>query len=102
TLVQYQFGLEWMRDAPLEPMTWEEAAAFCDALEHAGHGDWRLPTVEELWKISAHSNANEPGLDQRLSPRVRFHWSSSPGPDGETRWVIDFSRLFPLYMPRDS
>lgn len=99
TLIQHQFGLEWLGHAPMTPMTWEEAASYAEALEYAGHDDWRLPSIEELWKISAHCNSNEPGFDQRLAPRVRYHWSSSPGPDGETRWVIDFARLFPLYMP---
>ena len=48
TLTDDATGLVWQREAPAEPMTWEEALDYCARLNLAGHGDWRLPNVKEL------------------------------------------------------
>lgn len=41
-------GLEWATTSNGENMPWPEAIAYCEALNLAGHADWRLPTLDEL------------------------------------------------------
>jgi hypothetical protein len=40
--------LEWMAVANGEDVRWPDAVSFCQALELAGHDDWRLPSLDEL------------------------------------------------------
>ncbi|MHC5010567.1 MAG: Lcl C-terminal domain-containing protein, partial [Planctomycetota bacterium] len=57
TVTDRATGLTWMkgdsghlRAGPRADgtLTWEEALAFAEGLEHAGHADWRLPDAKEL------------------------------------------------------
>jgi len=42
-------GLMWCRDANLAGLkTWNDAVDYCNALNHGGYDDWRLPNVVEL------------------------------------------------------
>ena len=53
-------GLMWMQQDSGQGMTWEEALAWCEAADDAGHDDWRLPSAKELQSI----------VDYDLSPEV--------------------------------
>jgi len=45
-------GLMWMQGDSGEGMPWEDALAYCEALDDAGHDDWRLPSAKELQSIA--------------------------------------------------
>lgn len=40
-----------------EPMTWQDAAAHCEALQAHGNEDWRLPDARELALLHRHRAA---------------------------------------------
>jgi hypothetical protein len=40
--------LMWALETNGESVPWTDANAYCETLEHAGHEDWRLPTLAEL------------------------------------------------------
>jgi hypothetical protein len=44
-------GLTWVQAPSPEPMNWEEALAFCEALNDFGGDDWRLPNVFEAMTL---------------------------------------------------
>jgi len=41
-------GLCWQDPPHDEPLAWEEAIEYCDALVLCDHDDWRLPSISEL------------------------------------------------------
>jgi hypothetical protein len=45
-------GLEWTKKDNGADLTWLEAIHYCRSLDLANHHDWRLPTIDELEKIS--------------------------------------------------
>jgi hypothetical protein len=45
-------GLMWARNANLDgPKDWPGAVDYCEALNHGGYSDWRLPNVRELQSL---------------------------------------------------
>jgi tetratricopeptide (TPR) repeat protein len=44
-------GLMWTKKDNGTDMNWQQATDYCRNLQLAGHGDWRLPTIEELQGI---------------------------------------------------
>ena len=45
-------GLMWQKRPSFEHYTWAEAAVYADHLVLAGHDDWRVPTIKELYSIA--------------------------------------------------
>jgi len=41
-------GLCWQNPSSEELFVWNEAVMYCESLSLGGHGDWRLPMVQEL------------------------------------------------------
>lgn len=60
-------GLMWYMDDPenantkLNMLTYSKAIAFCENMDHAGHSDWRLPTIDELRTVVFGYSDIEPG-----------------------------------------
>ena len=52
-------------------MTWEQALAWAEGLEHAGHSDWRLPNAKELQSIVDYTRSPEDHEVRRDRPGVR-------------------------------
>ena len=50
TVTDNSTGLIWQRD-PGEKGTYDEAVSGADSFKLAGHGDWRLPTIKELYSL---------------------------------------------------
>ncbi|MCL4180327.1 MAG: DUF1566 domain-containing protein [Verrucomicrobia bacterium] len=45
-------GLMWTSDANIDgPKDWPSAVDFCQALDHGGYTDWRLPNIREMQSL---------------------------------------------------
>jgi hypothetical protein len=45
-------GLQWQKTPDFVRRSWKEAANYAQSLELAGHMDWRLPTIKELFSLA--------------------------------------------------
>jgi hypothetical protein len=72
-------GLMWQQVVPDTQYTWEQAVTGCPTLTLAGHSDWRLPSLIELYSIVDAGQSN-PSIDSTYFPKtpVDWYWSSSP------------------------
>ncbi len=59
TITDLATGLMWSQDYSGK-MTWSEAQAAAEALTLAGHTDWRLPTITELYSLIDFSGSEPP------------------------------------------
>lgn len=94
TVVDDVTGLMWQRTFFPGLMSWSDAIAACEALEHGGFADWRLPTRIELVTLT-NFTIPEPGpsIDLNAFPGTpnTFFWTITPFvgiPDSV--WGIDF------------
>lgn len=62
TVTDLTTGLMWQRD-PGEKMTYAEAAAGVEGFTLAGHDDWRLPTIKELYSLMQFSGTDPSGIE---------------------------------------
>jgi hypothetical protein len=67
--------LMWALVTNGESVPWTAAKEYCDTLEHAGFGDWRLPTLPEL--ESLHDPSVESGLRAPFNLGDCCAWSST-------------------------
>lgn len=76
--------------------SWESAIAYAEGLSLAGHDDWRLPSIKELFSI-VDITRSSPAIDTALFPGVsavqgeNLYWSSTVNfnrPDEP--WYVDF------------
>lgn len=79
TVRDHGTGLEWERDTLDEPLGWLDALAHCEALERAGHDDWRLPTLKETQTLIDERRL-QPSIDIAAFPDTpsEWYWSSTP------------------------
>ncbi|MHC4472237.1 MAG: Lcl C-terminal domain-containing protein, partial [Planctomycetota bacterium] len=52
TVIDENSGLMWQKTPDFVTRSWEDAGRYAEALELAGHTDWRLPTIKELFSIA--------------------------------------------------
>ena len=45
-------GLIWQQGSDSGPLSWEEAQTYCESLGLGNQGDWRMPSLKELFSIS--------------------------------------------------
>ncbi len=50
TVTDLNTGLMWQQ-TPGDKLSWDEALAQAETLDLAGHDDWRLPTIKELYSL---------------------------------------------------
>jgi hypothetical protein len=80
-------------DAP-GSYNWNEAAAYCAALETGGHDDWRVPSRTELNQLFK-SRSAIPGLNTRGSFPAGWYWSSlEHASSSNVAWAQRFSDGF--------
>jgi murein DD-endopeptidase MepM/ murein hydrolase activator NlpD len=77
TVTDIATGLMWYQKET-RAMTWENALAYCEALDFAGYDDWRLPNIRELWSLSGDS-PDAPLIDTAYFPGTQpsDYWSST-------------------------
>jgi len=85
-------GLMWSKADSGKAMTWQQALAWCEGLELAGHGDWRLPNAKELQSLVDYTRAPDardparrgPAIDPKLAvtEAESWFWSSTTHLDG--------------------
>jgi len=97
-------GLMWTKKDNGSDVTWQAATDYCRNLQLAGHGDWRLPTIDELRGISD-PNLSEP--DWQHGPKYQYHvkgqlqisgweWCSFQGNASGKEWGV-YSFAEPRY-----
>jgi hypothetical protein len=92
TVTDTSTGLMWQQTASSNKMTWEDALAYCEALNLGGHIDWRLPTVKELISLIDYSRYN-PAINTNYFPDTvaSFFWSSTINANSTNNaWCINF------------
>jgi len=90
-------GLMWQQAGPATLNSWAGAMVdFCPRLSLAGHSDWRLPSIIELYSLVDVGRANPPIIDVTFLPAMASNkfWSSTPEADSSTAnqiaWAVDF------------
>ena len=86
--------LTWQQVIAPNPVNWNDAKAYCDALTLDGNSNWRLPTVKELQTLVDERRTNPPAIDPTAfmnTPSEGF-WTSSPwAGSGSYAWIVYFS-----------
>lgn len=95
-------GLMWSK-ATLNPRETDHASAerLCAELVLAGHSDWRLPTVEELFGLVDRTRC-DPAIDTTLFPGTRMDWywsSTRTAWAPASLWIIYFGNGLSSYSP---
>ena len=73
-----------------KPMTYKEAVEYCKNLKIGGYGDWRLPTVEELLKLSRSSGFKE---NFKIYDMYWALWEGRVDADGNPKFPPDGQHL---------
>jgi serine/threonine protein kinase len=97
-------GLTWQRLGAGFPLNWWQAGEYVRQLSErgeGGHGDWRLPTCEELRTVLSPSwactGATAPSL---FDPSVHWLWSCDPSTKKQA-WSADVIEGFFERLDRD-
>ncbi|MDH4319660.1 MAG: DUF1566 domain-containing protein, partial [Desulfobulbaceae bacterium] len=75
-------GLQWHKKHVENPMNWEDAKRYCDDLQLADAGDWRLPTKQELQTI-----VNYGCMEFGLNPEERPECFAHPADENVCYWT---------------
>ena len=86
--------LMWEQNKGPSGRTWQDADNYCAALTLAGHDDWRLPTIWELFSVIQFESvdAMDPAFD--FETGENGYWSSTGTwkERSNERYVIDFGQ----------
>jgi len=84
-------GLMWQVGGSEKFAAWEEAAGYAATLELGGHGDWRLPTSDELYTLHDLIEAKLTGDCVITDKKLSFWSGDSP------RWALSgYWETYPL------
>jgi len=78
TITDTATGLMWQQAPAPGTYAWQQALAYCENLDLAGHTDWRLPDRNELQSIVDYSR-HTPSIDPVFSEMASGYWSSATG-----------------------
>jgi hypothetical protein len=115
TVLDTMTNLQWMRCAlgqtwdgktcvgNAAKFNWDDAHKAAIQNRHAGHDDWRLPTIDELKTLVV--KGQEPTIDQQAFPNTPswFFWSGSPvAVDASNAWIVGFNYGYADYYFRNN
>ena len=86
-------GLMWQKDTGNDEISlnWCDALTYCENLDLAGHGDWRLPNARELQSIVNYWQLS-PLIDPVFGALSSFYWSSTSFANfPDFAWVVAFN-----------
>jgi len=84
--------LEFQDDAVGSQMPWEDAITYCEALTLGGHGDWRLPNINELKSIVDRSKVNPAIVTAFTNTSSSNYWSTTTYERNKNyAWYVGFS-----------
>ena len=93
TITDTNSGLMWSKDSTsLKNVDHATAERLCAGLDLAGHTDWRLPTVEELFAL-ADRTRHSPAIDTDSFPDTESDWywtSTITAWSSDRAWVVGF------------
>ncbi|HSV29859.1 MAG TPA: DUF1566 domain-containing protein [Candidatus Omnitrophota bacterium] len=84
TVTDRATGLTWMQADSGKGMNWQQALAFCEGLDLAGHSDWRLPNAKELHSIVDYSRSPDATASAAIDPV--FQITAISERDGSRNW----------------
>lgn len=70
-------GVMWALRSNGEPLSWDDAEDYCETLELAGHGDWRLPALDEVMGVHDPENEDNGFVASPLQLDGCCMWSST-------------------------
>ena len=91
TVTDNRTGLIWQRATAPGSYTWQQALAYADTLELAGHSDWRLPDRNELQSIVDYSRFS-PTIDTSvfLDTSSSYWTSTNDVTNAYSAWNVSF------------
>jgi hypothetical protein len=66
----------WQKADNGSSVTWQNALDYCNGLSLAGHSDWHLPSLGEIWQMYDYEN----GTCQSVFTGCNYYWSSTSRP----------------------
>lgn len=93
--------LMWAVQSNGENINWESAIQYCDNLVLDGHGDWRLPSIDELEALYDPDAAGEFPVSSPIRLEFCCLWSATIlEEDGDPRRLFEPSRYaWGFYFP---
>ena len=102
TITDTATGLMWTKATVAKDQTHKQATAAAAQLEVAGHKDWRLPTVEELFVLADRAR-KLPAIDTEVFPDTASDWywtSTDSAWDPSCAWIVLFGNGLAYYNRR--
>ena len=96
TITDQATGLMWTQADSGQALSWQNALAWAEGLEFAGHSDWRLPNAKELQSIVDYARSpdttNSPAIDPLFNVTqltnstldYPYYWSSTSHVEGDS------------------
>ncbi len=78
-------SLMWQRSDDGKKKSWNEAKNYCANLKLDGHGDWRLPSIDELVSI-VDKKKFAPAINRKaFKCKNAYYWSATEATDKDTK-----------------
>jgi hypothetical protein len=104
TVTDTRSGLTWSKATLCdEEVTQHQAEKICAELDLAGHTDWRLPTVDELFALADRTRYS-PAIDDEAFPNTQSDWywtSTVTAWSSGCAWFVCFNYGSASYYLRD-
>ncbi len=113
TITDQATGLMWQKGDNGSGVIWQDAMAYCEALNQGGHDDWRLPNAKELQSIVDYSRAPDASNPAQRGPAIdpifnvteteSWYWTGTtltegpPDRSGSDAVYLAFGRAFGVY-----